>query len=229
MREVSFLASVLLGGALGGACGGEAPVVPEDDGTRITGVTSSAMSATSGASTTVGGGGGAATTASSTSSSGAGGAGGQGGSCVDIGLGEPNEGEEVAFALSGEPIEDCDGDGGMITGVIGPGDTDWFTYVGNDTLGCVVDATRSFSSDAPLRLCKFVRCVDNGATTSFSCPGGTVSATSPGGRDGCCGTSGFDIDDINCSGTLDEDAEVLIRVDRESGTGCTSYSLSYHY
>jgi len=231
MTQMSFFSSVFLAGSLVVACGTEVPETPEDDGMRITGASSSAMGSTTGASTSVSGAGGAATSTSTgtSSSSAVGGGGGQGGACVDIGLGEPNEAEGAAHALSGDPIEDCDGDGGMVTGVIGPGDSDWFTYIGDDTLGCVVDAQRSFSSDGPLRICKFVRCVDNGATTSFSCPSGTASATSPEGRDGCCGTSGFEIDDVDCSGTLDEDAEVFIRIDRESGTGCTSYSLSYHY
>lgn len=228
MPEMKSSWFALLAAHLCVACGAEAPVIPEDDGTRITGASSSAMATTNGASTSVSGAGGAVGTSTS-SSSGAGGAGGEGGACVDIGLGEPNEAEGSAYALSGDPIEDCDGDGGSITGVIGPGDSDWFTYIGDDTLGCVVDAQRSFSSDAPLRICKFIRCIDSGATTSFSCPSGTISATSPGGRDGCCGSSGFEIDDVDCSGTLDEDTEVFIRIDRESGPGCTSYSLSYHY
>lgn len=152
-----------------------------------------------------------------------------GGDCVDIGLGEPNESEGSAFPLKGNPIEDCDGDGGMISGVIAPGDTDWFTYQGDDVIGCSVDPTRSFTNGGGLRLCKFIRCVDSGATTEFTCPGGTTEATSPEGRDGCCSASGFTIDDVNCTGTLDEDTEVFIRVDRPTGTGCTSYSVSYHY
>lgn len=227
MTEMNSWSGVLLAGMLFVACGTEAPATPEDDGSRITGVSSS-VATTNASSTSVTGVGGA-TSSGTSSSSGMGGAGGEGGSCIDIGLGEPNESEGSAFALSGSPIEDCDGDGGSITGIIGPGDSDWFTYIGDDTFGCTVDAVRSFTSSDPLRLCKFVRCVDSGATTTFSCPSGTVGATSPEGRDGCCGTLGFEIDDIDCSGTLDEDTEVFIRIDRQSGTGCTSYSLSYHY
>jgi len=230
MTEMSFSLNVLLSGLLLAACGVEAPPTADDDGMRITGASASSSgtttSSSTGASSTSSGAGGSA---SSSSSSGSGGMGGQGGDCVDIGLGEPNEAEGAAHALAGDPIEDCDGDGGTITGVIGPGDSDWFTYVGDDTIGCVVDPERTFNAEGPLRLCKFLRCVDNGATTTFTCPSGTTDATSPGGRDGCCGTSGFQIDDVDCSGTIDEDTEVFIRIDRPSGTGCTSYSLSYHY
>ncbi|MEM6788062.1 MAG: hypothetical protein AAF715_11145 [Myxococcota bacterium] len=228
---------------IGAACGSsDEPMGPDDEipiaGASSVGVGGPAMGGptggpTTGAGTGAGGAGGMSATTSSTmitvttatAATGSGGAGG----CVDNGVGEPNESEGTAWPLSGVPIEDCDGDGGMVSGTLGPGDFDWFTYEGDDVFMCVVDPTRSFTSSGPLRLCKFVACTDPNATTTFTCPSGTVDAQSAGGRAGCCGMAGFEIDDLDCTGTLDENAEVWVRIDRPSGTGCDSYTLSYHY
>jgi hypothetical protein len=178
----------------------------------------------------------ATTTSSSTGMGAAGGAGGMGtggmgvgGGCVDIGLGEPNESETTAWALKMSSIDDCDDSGDSITGVIAPGDTDWFYYEGDDKTFCVVDPTRSLSqSQSGLRLCKYFECLNG--NTEVDCPGGTTAETSGEGRPGCCGTSGFDVD-LNCAGSLDEHAYVYIRLDQPGGDAstCNEYTLDYHY
>jgi hypothetical protein len=207
------------------ACaGGDETTDVDDDGIVITGA-GGATSATTAATT-------AASSSATTSSAGVGGAGGGGPpACLDLGIGEPNESEDTAFPLKASAISDCDGDGGTVSGTIaGAADIDWFSYEGDDKIGCVVDPTRSFSqSESGLRLCKFIECFNG--NTEFSCPGGTTAATSPGGRKGCCGTTGFKISNLNCTGTLDEHARVFIRVDQPGATAatCNVYSLSYHY
>jgi hypothetical protein len=237
MRWVSWLSAIGAGWvALAGACGGgDAETSGGDGGSGgfITGAggsttTGSAVggtqttTSTGGTTTSTGGGG----TTSST------GSGGMGGSfdCVDIGLGEPNESEATAWGLQPSAIEDCDGDGDSITGVLGPGDVDWFVYEGDDTILCVVDPTRTLSqSQGGARLCKYFECING--NTDFSCPSGTTDDTSPGGRAGCCGTGGFDVDDLNCTGSLDEHAFVYIRLDQPAGGAdtCNDYTLAYHY
>jgi hypothetical protein len=170
---------------------------------------------------------------------GAGGVGGQGATgaggsqCVDIGIGEANQTEQTAFSLSIAPISDCDGDGGVISGTVaGPSDVDWFTYRGDDTGTCSVDPYVFFdTADPGVRICVFLECVA-GATELTACPQGSDTSVSPGGRQGCCSTSGFDIaDNFNCSGSMDDDAYVYMRIDHPQAPPeiCDSYVLSYHY
>jgi hypothetical protein len=169
--------------------------------------------------------------------SGATGAGGQGatgggGDCPDNWPGESNETEITAYELDVLPIADCDGAGGVITGVIaGPDDVDWFYYRGDDTATCQVDPTVFFNTADPgLRICMFLECVA-GATEFPACPDGSLSAVSPAGRQGCCSESGFTIDSFNCAGSADDDSYVYLRVDHPGASAdtCDSYVLSYHF
>ncbi|HHH31915.1 MAG TPA: hypothetical protein ENK57_26705 [Polyangiaceae bacterium] len=155
---------------------------------------------------------------------------GTGTTCNDIGLGEPNESEATAWALKMGSIEDCDGDGDSITGTIAPGDVDWFFYEGDDTAFCVVDPTRSLTqTQGGIRLCKFFECLNG--QTQVSCPNGTTSEQSPEQRPGCCGTTGFEVSDLNCQNTADEHVYVYIRLDQPGGDAstCNEYSMAYHY
>jgi hypothetical protein len=188
-----------------------------------------------------GGGTGAGTTTTSTgsssssssSSTGTGGssASGEGGACVDIGLGESNQSEDTAFKLKAEAISDCDGAGDSVSGTIaGADDIDWFFYEGNDQMGCVVNPTRGMSTAfSGLRLCVFFQCLNG--TTTLTCPSSTTAATSPHNRIGCCGSAGFEVEDLECSGTWDEHVYVYMRVDDPAATAetCSDYVLSYHY
>lgn len=214
------------------ACGsGDEVGSPDDDGAVITGagggVSTSSTSASSASSSSAA----STSTSSSASGSGGGGSGGMAPTCPDLGVGEPNENESNAFSLEATAISDCDGDGGTVSGTIaGAGDVDWFTYDGDDGAGCVVDPTRSLTqSESGLRLCKFFECLSG--ETERSCPGGTTEETSPEGRSGCCGTAGFDVTDLNCTGTTDEHVHVYVRIDQPGANAstCNDYSLSYHY
>jgi hypothetical protein len=186
-----------------------------------------------------GGGAGGAAATGGFGAYGAGGTGGQGATgaggsdCVDIGIGEANETEQTAFSLSIPALTDCDSDGGVVSGVIaGPSDVDWFTYRGNDTSLCSVDPYVFFdTSDPGVRICLFLEC-EAGPTELTACPVGSDASVSPGGRAGCCNTSGFDIaDSFNCSGSIDDNAYVYMRVDHPQAPPdtCDSYVLSYHY
>jgi hypothetical protein len=150
--------------------------------------------------------------------------------CSDIGGGEPNNGEANAFQLTTQAISDCNSAGGTFWGTInGPTDVDWYIYEGSDTFSCVVDPTRSASAlEAPVRMCKFFECKSGQA--NITCPSGTTAETSPDGRNGCCGTTGFSVD-LDCTGTSSDDAFVFVRIDQPgapSGT-CNHYSSTYHY
>ena len=146
------------------------------------------------------------------------------GACADD-PGEDNDTEATATDLG--MIEDCDDDGSMVTGVLdGNEDVDWFRYDGDDVALCNVNPARTISADGGLRLCKFAECADG--ETDVDCDEGTTQTNSPDGRVGCCSDGSFDMPDVNCTGTIDDDATVFIRVDQAEAM-CVAYTLSYHY
>jgi hypothetical protein len=213
------------------ACSPESTIQDPVDNLEIitgTGGSDETSSQTTSVSTTTGAGGAASSSSASSS-----GAGGEEPACPDNALSEQNESETTAYKVKAEPIDDCDGSGDLVEGVLaGASDVDWYFYLGDDSSFCVVDPSRALTqSEDGLRLCKFVRCTDSSATTEFSCPSGTTPETSPEGRDGCCGTGAFDIDDVNCTGSFDETTEVYIRIDQPDATSatCNGYTLTYHY
>lgn len=219
-------------GALAMGCprGSDVAEAPDGVGGFITGAgAGSAVANTSVAS----GAGGPVSSSSSAGGSGHGGAGGQ--NCADFGVGEPNESENTAHELTMAPIGDCDGEGGDISGTIAPGDVDWFTYEGDDSLTCQVDPTRTFASGGDLRLCKFAECVGALANTVVNCPSGTSAEVSPQGRPGCCANEGFTLsgdllgNDVNCTGTSDEHIFIYVRIDASAADTCDDYTLAYHY
>lgn len=141
---------------------------------------------------------------------------------------EPNN--SIPSAVPLKEIDDCDGSGGSFKGVVAGGsDPDFFHYKGNDSFGCVVDATASTKS-AGVRLCVFVSCA-SGTTELKSCKKGTKE-TSPGGVLGCCTSGPGEVQvEHGCPlvGTSDS-ADVYMRVDAPgSGSMCTAYDVSYHF
>lgn len=136
---------------------------------------------------------------------------------------EPNDTESTAIDLG--TVDDDDGDGGTVSGILaGVGDTDWYKYYGDDTFPGVAEPARSLTSSDPVRICKFMQCVDGDG--SPDCPSGTDPATSPDGREGCCGDTGFTMG-IECSGT-DDDNYIYFRV-QTTTNDCVTYSIDYHY
>ena len=128
-------------------------------------------------------------------------------------------------------INDDDDDGGTVVGVLtGPDDVDWFRYDGTDSVFNTVDPFRTIVSSAPVRFCKFASCPgpDGIADTEFPCEDDAVATTSPDGRPGCCAESLIHVPDANCSGTIDDDMAVWIRVDQTEEV-CVSYAFDYHF
>lgn len=203
-----------------------------------TGAPSGSPSSSSTGGTTSQGGGGSGGTGQASSTAGAGGnaAGGAGGSggapvCNDQGVGEPNDSEGTAHKLSDKKISDCDG-AKTFTGTLSGNEEEWLFYEGDDNFGfsCSVDPTRTLSpTDKGLRLCKFFECLSG--KTEFTCPGGTTKATSGNGRAGCCGSQGFTVSDLNCTGTIDDVAYVYMRIDhpQPSANHCIDWTLTYKY
>ncbi len=162
------------------------------------------------------------------SGGGTGGTGGSAGepSCNDPGP-EPNDSE--AAATTRPEINDCDGSGSSVTGMIaGSGDADWFKFQGDDDIGCSVNPY-AFSNavNVGARVCAFADC---GGTTEFkSCKQGAADF-SPSGRPGCCTTSGSAVElEINCPGTTEDSAMIYIRIDQPNANACIPYTLDYHY
>ena len=148
--------------------------------------------------------------------------------CGDTGP-EPNETEQTAIDLGG--IGDCDGDGESFSGMIdGNFDVDWYKFHGSDaSMFCSVDPSRTLTSSAPVRLCKFIQC-DNAESNNFDCPGGTTAASSPDGRPGCCSSGNINFD-LVCGGSQfnDDNAVVFIRIDNPDESMCPTYTVDYHY
>ena len=150
---------------------------------------------------------------------------GQGGglNCPD-GDPEPNNTESTAVDLG--VITDCDGDGGVFSGIVaGIDDEDYFKYQASDDAFCSVDATREVTSGQAVRFCKYAQCT-NGSDPSISCPGGSQTATSPDGRPGCCANSGFTFSP-DCTG-ISDDVNIYMHL-RTMMNECVSYTVEYHY
>ena len=234
LRRAGSLACVIFASALAAspfACAGGDTFAPGFEnisgvgGAGGAGGDGQATSSSQASSSSTGGGG--ASSSSSSSSSVSGSSTSSGNQCNDPGD-EPNDTESTATPLA--TIDDCDGSGSSFGGVLdGGSDVDWYKYTGEDALGCVVDATRALtSSGGSVRLCKYAQCSNNN-DAAISCPGGTSAATSPDGRPGCCGTSGFDMaPDCASFPSTDDSSIIYIRVDQPGGD-CVSYSIDYHF
>jgi hypothetical protein len=164
-----------------------------------------------------------------TSTGGAGGAGGEvagtGGAGLDCDTSdEPNDSESTAVDLG--VITDCDDAGASLSGELsGINDQDWYKYEASDDFFCSVDATRDVTAAQAIRFCKYAQCLDD-SDPSISCPDGTDSATSPDGRPGCCGDSGFSFAP-DCSG-ISDDARIYFQL-RTLSNDCVAYTVDYHY
>ncbi len=145
----------------------------------------------------------------------------------DVDLLEPND-EEAMPTLLGEISDDND-DGGSIFGTLdGPDDVDWYRYTGDDDILSNVDPARFVKATGGLRLCKFAECEGGIEDTDFECPAETEAATSPLGRPGCCAPAGIVLGDANCTGVLEDNMQVFMRVD-QAQDACTAYELIYHF
>ena len=201
--------------------GGEGGVINVSTGVGGSGQSSSTSttSASTSASTTSASSTSASTTTASSTSSGP-------PPCDDTGPSEPGN-DTRAGAHSLGTINDDDDSGDSFAGVVASmSDPDWYQYEANDSF-YVVDATRS--SVAPgLRICKYIQC--KSGNTTFNCPSNS-SPDTVDGIAGCCWTGNAEVAvvDIDCSGTIDEDTTVYIRVDAPTAVDCLPYSVAFHY
>ena len=220
-----------VGGTAGTSMGGAA-------GTTAGAAGMSGSAGSAGASGT-GGTAGAAGAAGMAGAAGSAGMAGTGGMLCPNDMGpEPNDTEVIATPVClMVPCEfdECDdsgstGNGGTLppaTGVIGPGDVDYWTFFGQDTLGfCTVNAAAS-TTDSGFELCMFAGC-PNG-TNLNGCTQG-VPAMSMIGIPGCCVTAPGTVElDHDCiaSPNDNDSADVYIRISQANA--CTSYSVEYHF
>lgn len=147
-----------------------------------------------------------------------------GANCPDNGFGEPNDSQATANDFG--TVSDADSAGKNFCAVLsGPNDVDWFTYHGSDDLFSEVDPFQTISNGTAGRLCVFFKC-DSG-TTTIGCSGGSTAATAPGGQSGCCATAPFPVT-LECS-SVNDHAQVWLRVDNPNANACVPYQLSFHY
>lgn len=132
---------------------------------------------------------------------------------------EPNDTPATARALG--TIDDCDGSGKTVAGVLSSlSDVDVYTFEGKDSFGCSVDPFVTMTG--PVRVCMKVEC--KSGTTEFK---GCAKGSSVGGE--CCGIADVQVD-VNCTGTTSEDTRVTMTVRGEgSSLTCGAYTLAYHY
>lgn len=132
---------------------------------------------------------------------------------------EPNNTEATARKLG--TIDDCDGSGKTVSGVLSTiADVDVVTFDGTDSFGCAVDPFVTVTG--PIRVCMKVQC-KSGTTEFKGCPKGTASGSE------CCGIADVQVD-VNCTGTTSEDTKVTMTVRGEGTTlTCAAYTLKYHY
>lgn len=131
---------------------------------------------------------------------------------------EPNDTPATARALG--TIDDCDGSGKSVAGVISSSsDIDVYVFNGTDTFGCTVNPT--VKATGSVTVCMKLDC-KSGTTELKSCTKGTRTGSE------CCGT---DVEaDVNCTGTTSDDTRVTITVKGNgSAPACAVYSLAYHY
>ncbi len=209
-----------MGGSSDTGAGGAATT--SGSGTSGSGTSGSGMMTGTGGATGSGG------SAGVGGSSGQGGMGGSTPVCGKTDVGEPDDTEMTAENIG--PLNCPDAAGGQLIGVLSSADdADWYVYSGKDLLTCTPDPTQGLTIAANgVRLCAFVECT-GGTATTITCPAGTINATSPDNRAGCCGNDLFTIQ-LDCVNTSSDDANVYLRVDTPTGEGaCSEYTLSYHY
>lgn len=147
-----------------------------------------------------------------------------GANCPDNGFGESNDSQNTASHLG--TISDADNAGQSFCAVLsGTNDVDWFTYVGNDDLFSEVDPFQSISNGTKGRLCAFYGC--KSGATNVTCLGNSTPSTAPDGQSGCCATSPFSVT-LEC-GSVNDHAQVWLRIDNPDADACIPYQVAFHY
>lgn len=139
---------------------------------------------------------------------------------------ESNDTESTALDVG--TADDCD-DMYVIEGVLeGVNDIDWYKYKGVDASGCSIDPLRSVSAGETVRFCKYFQCIDE--EPNLECPNGTQATTSPDGRDGCCSSQGFKVDNFYCGSSEINDDSAWVYMSIETVVNeCVDYSITYDF
>lgn len=152
------------------------------------------------------------------------------GPCSDPGT-EPNESEAESVDL-GEQY--CKAQAKSFEGAVdGNADVDWYRYHGDfsgnacNNLDPDPIAKLFVLSDGPLEVCMYADC-DIAGDVNIDCPNGTVTANSPDGRKGCCGTGSMEYV-VNCIDGADESAMVYVSFRSDVANSCTSYVVDYSF
>jgi len=147
-----------------------------------------------------------------------------GANCADNGFGEPNEAQTNAMDFGS--ISDVDTAGKTFCAILsGTSDVDWFTYQGSDDLFSEVDPFQSISNGTKARLCAFFGC--KSGSTMLNCGANSKPTTAPNGQAGCCSSSPFPVT-LECS-SVNDHAQVWLRIDNPEANACIPYQVSFHY
>lgn len=128
--------------------------------------------------------------------------------------------------------QSCRGSAAQLESILnGAADKDWFTYFISESEACgpgLPSLNFDLVTSAPLRLCVFIECTETELVEIY-CGGSSQAAASPGGRGGCCNSSGEGIDlQMECV-RVPENAQIFIRVDKARNNQCIDYSISYDH
>lgn len=116
---------------------------------------------------------------------------------------------------------------GVIGTIEGP-QTDWYTFFGNAAQFCPEQPSAAAAAEVPLEVCVFLECDNGGDVFPLNCGAGSMDATSPDGRAGCCGTDSALVEGYDCTGFGGKDVDVFISI-ASNEMVCADYSLEYSY
>lgn len=108
-------------------------------------------------------------------------------------------------------------------------ETDWFRTFGDEgALFCSEQPRAIVTTDIDVEVCVYIECLE-GAANSIGCAGGSMSADSPEGRPGCCGTNEAHLNDYECGGLLTpKNVDIWISVASEE-LACVDYDMTYSF
>jgi hypothetical protein len=112
-------------------------------------------------------------------------------------------------------------------------DVDWYRFFGEDTPINEPEPQITITASQSVEVCAYFKCNPAASLFSFSCSGGSSSATSPQGLPGCCLVGNGTISTtsaLNCDQgalNLNDDVLVFISVDDQGTAACLDYTLDY--
>jgi len=172
------------------------------------------------------GGSGAGGAGSGGSNSGGSGAGG-GSSCLEF---DPEPNDEIFNDIPVGTLSACNGaPSHTAVGTFGPpDDVDVYRFVGDEEL-CVAQPSFAITTAASFELVALFECANG--NTDVTCPSPAVAESwlvAGHQFEGCRTTEATLAPQLNCTGTTNEDAEVVVMVESDPAT-CIDYTLEMHF